>query len=254
MCAVLRVDHQLPSFPIPSQRRSGRGEKRRRDSPVDPRPSELGFRPPSSARRPYPRSAMALTSAQRIALTVSLFGLLAFLLGVIAENKKPPFGTPIKGKDVVICNFPSDPTIAMGSLSIVSLVIAAIIGHVSIFFPYKGKSVPRGELFQSTSLSVFFVIAELVSALAFAMLLWATITEGQHRTSNIHHDMDYQCPTAKTGLFGGAAFLALDAALFWLVCQMLALNARADYLEEDDDKGEYGQVYAADADADGSKV
>jgi len=197
-----------------------------------------------------------LTSAKRIALTVSLFGLLAFLLGVFAENKKPPYGTPIKGKDVVICKFPSDPTIAMGSLSIVSLVIAAMIGHVSIFFPYKGKSVPRGSLFQSTSLSVFFVIAELVSALAFAMLLWATITESHHRTSNIHQDMDTRCPTAKTGLFGGAAFLALDAALFWLVCQMLALNARADYLEEDDDKGEYGQVYAADADGDGdgSKV
>jgi len=32
-----------------------------------------------------------LTSAQRIALTVSLFGLLAFLLGVIAENKKVVF-------------------------------------------------------------------------------------------------------------------------------------------------------------------
>lgn len=197
--------------------------------------------------------AMGLTSAQRIALTVSLFGLLAFLLGVVAENKKPPYGTPIKGKDVVICKFPSDPTIAMGSLSIVALVLAAFIGHVAIFYPYKGKSVPRGALFQSTSLSVFFVIAELVSALAFAMLLWATITEGHHRTSNVHHDMDTLCPTAKTGLFGGAAFLALDAALFWLVCQMLALNARADYLDEDeDDKGEYGQVYAADAD--GTKV
>jgi hypothetical protein len=84
------------------------------------------------------------------------------------------------------------------------------------------------------------------------MLLWATITESHPRTSNIHHDMDTQCPTAKTGLFGGAAFLALDAALFWLVCQMLALNARADYLDEDDDKGEYGQVYAEDGD--GSKV
>jgi len=33
---------------------------------------------------------------------------------------------------------------------------------------------------------------------------------------------------------------------------MLALNARADYLDEDDNKGEYGQVYAAEVDA--SKV
>jgi hypothetical protein len=92
----------------------------------------------------------------------------------------------------------------------------------------------------------------LVSALAFAMLLWATVTEGLHRSDNIHQDMEYNCPTAKTGLFGGAAFLALDASLFWLVCQMLALNARADYLDEDDNKGEYGQVYATEVD--GSKV
>uniref|UniRef100_A0A0A9AJG8 MARVEL domain-containing protein n=1 Tax=Arundo donax TaxID=35708 RepID=A0A0A9AJG8_ARUDO len=195
---------------------------------------------------------MALSSPQRIALIVAFFGLLAFVLGVIAENKKPPYGTPIQGKDVVLCKFPNDPTIAMGSLSLVALVLTAIVGHVAIFHPYSGKSVPRGALFQSTSLSVFFVVAELVSALAFAMLIWATVTEGLHRTNNIHHDMDYQCPTAKTGLFGGAAFLSLDAALFWLVCQMLALNTRADYLDEDDNKGEYGQVYAAEVD--GSKV
>jgi hypothetical protein len=77
------------------------------------------------------------------------------------------------------------------------------------------------------------------------MLLWATVTESLHRSNNTHQDMHYNCPTAKTGLFGGAAFLALDASLFWLVCQMLALNARADYMDEDD-KGEYGQVCAAE--------
>ena len=73
---------------------------------------------------------------------------------------QPASGTPITGKDVVICKFPSDPTLAMGSLSIVALVVAAIVGHVAIFFPYSGKSVPRGALFQSTSLTVFFVVAE----------------------------------------------------------------------------------------------
>ncbi|KAJ1261362.1 hypothetical protein BS78_09G024100 [Paspalum vaginatum] len=195
---------------------------------------------------------MALSASLRFSLILAFFGILAFVLGVIAENKKPASGTPIQGKDVVICKFPSDPSIAMGSMSVVALVAAAIVGHVAIFFPYSSKSVPRGALFQSTSLTVFFVVAELVSGLALAMLLWATITEGIHRSNNIHHDMDYQCPTAKTGLFGGAAFLALDAALFWLVCQMLALNARADYLDEDDNKGEYGQVYAAEVDV--SKV
>lgn len=85
-----------------------------------------------------------------------------------------------------------------------------------------------------------------VSALALAMMMWVTITEGLHHSRNVHHDLGYQCPTTKTGLFGGAAFLALDASLFWFICQTLTLNARADYLDEEDPKGEYGQVSVTD--------
>ncbi|KAG1339166.1 hypothetical protein COCNU_04G014720 [Cocos nucifera] len=164
----------------------------------------------------------------------------------------PPSGTPIVGKGVVICKFPSDPTIALGSFSVVMLFLAVIVGHVAVYFPYKGKSVPQQALFRSTPLVVFFVIAEMLSALAMGMMMWATITEGLNRVHNIHHDLKTQCPTAKTGLFGGAAFLSLDAVLMWLVCQMLTLNARGDYLDENDPKGEYGQVYATDYSAKGA--
>lgn len=80
-----------------------------------------------------------------------------------------------------------------------------------------------------------------VSVLGFGLLLWVTITEGLHRSRSVHPtDLGYQCPTAKTGLFGGAAFVALDAALLWLVCQLLTINHRADYLEEED-----GRVHPA---------
>ncbi|KAJ4910690.1 Uncharacterized protein Rs2_05311 [Raphanus sativus] len=51
---------------------------------------------------------MAVTM-KHMSLIVSLFGVLSFLLGVIAENKKPASGTPINGKGVVICKYPSDP-------------------------------------------------------------------------------------------------------------------------------------------------
>ena len=44
--------------------------------------------------------------------------------------------------------------------------------------------------------------------------------------------METTCPTAKTGLLGGGAFVSLDSALFWLVALMLADNAREDYFEE----------------------
>jgi len=195
---------------------------------------------------------MASKQTVHIALAVAAFGLVAFIFGVIAENKKPASGTAIPGKDVVICKYPSDPTVALGSLSIVALLVSVIIGWYSVFFPYNGKSVPTGALFRSTTLIVFFTIAIGCSLLAGGMMMWATITEGLHRARNVHHNLQTGCPTAKTGLFGGAAFLALDAALFWLVCQMLTHNARDDYLEEEDPKGEYGQVLATDYDRNGN--
>ncbi|KAJ4962836.1 hypothetical protein NE237_022775 [Protea cynaroides] len=187
-----------------------------------------------------------------ISLAVATFGVLAFVFGVVAENKKPDYGTPVTGKGVVTCHFPSDPTVALGSLSIVALFLSACSGIFSILYPYKGKSVPVGALFQSTTLVVFLIVALVVSGLAEGLMMWATITEGLHISHNVHYNLEYQCPTAKTGLFGGAAFLAFDASLFWLVCQMLALNARADYLKEDDPKGEYGEVLATEYDARGN--
>lgn len=193
---------------------------------------------------------MALKPSQ-LALVVAFFGILAFVFGVIAENKKPAAGTKIQGKGVIICKFPNDPTVSLGSLSVVALLISAVLGVIAVFFPYKGQFVPKAALFRSTSLTVFFCIAAAVTVLAEAMMLWATITEGLHRSQNIHHNFETECATAKTGLFGGAAFLALDASLFWLVCMMLTDNARADYLEDDDPKGTYGQVLATEYDTNG---
>lgn len=70
------------------------------------------------------------------------------------------------------------------------------------------------------------------SGLALAFILWPTITEQLHISRNVHHNLETSCPTAKTGLLGGGAFLSLDSALFWLVSLMLASNAREDYLSE----------------------
>lgn len=49
---------------------------------------------------------------------------------------------------------------------------------------------------------------------------------------NVHHNLTTECPTAKTGLLGGGAFVSLDSALFWLVALMLADNAREDHFDE----------------------
>uniref|UniRef100_A0A0E0DUD4 Uncharacterized protein n=1 Tax=Oryza meridionalis TaxID=40149 RepID=A0A0E0DUD4_9ORYZ len=59
-----------------------------------------------------------------------------------------------------------------------------------------------------------------------ATTAWVTASEVMHYVRNVHGgDPGYTCPTAKTGVLGGAAFLNLNASLFWLLYLMLAGNA-----------------------------
>ncbi|KAE8655776.1 SHK1 binding protein 1 isoform 1 [Hibiscus syriacus] len=169
---------------------------------------------------------------KQAALIVGGLGVLSFIFGVIAENKKPAAGTPIPGKDSVLCKYPSDPSVALGYLSVSFLILSSFAGYWSLFYPYKGKSVPHSVLFQSTSFTIFFSIAWFTGGLAATLLLWPTITEHLHLTRNVHHNLETQCPTAKTGLLGGGAFVSLDSALFWLVALMLADNARQDHFDQ----------------------
>lgn len=86
------------------------------------------------------------------------------------------------------------------------------------------------------------------AGLAAVLLLWPTITEQLHLTRNVHHNLNTDCPTAKTGVLGGGAFISLNASLFWLVSLMLADNVREDHFEEVDADGKekHGQVLATD--------
>ncbi|KAL4378608.1 hypothetical protein GQ457_02G019440 [Hibiscus cannabinus] len=186
---------------------------------------------------------MAVT-IKKAALIVGALGVLSFVFGVIAENKKPAAGTPIPGKDVVICKYPWDPSVPLGYLSVSFLLLSSFAGYRFLFYPYKGKSVPQSVLFQNTSFFAFFnvafgtlkvvimVMGRFTGGLAATMLLWPTITEHLHLTHKVHHDLSTQCPTAKTGVLGGGAFLSLDASLFWLVALMLADNAREDHFDQ----------------------
>lgn len=125
--------------------------------------------------------------------------------------------------------------------------IVRIFDCLSAFFYIKLRF-----FFLTTVIILCLGETRVVTVLAEVFMLWATITEGLHRSRNIHHNLETDCATAKTGLFGGAAFLALDAALFWLICMMLTDNARSDYLDNDDPKGTYGQVLATEYDTNGS--
>jgi len=176
-------------------------------------------------------SNMAITAVQ-MAIIVGVLGLISFILGVLAETKKPAAGTPIPGKDVVICKYPSSPTVVLGSLSFVFLIASSVFGYLSVFYPYRGKQVPQSILFKSMNFTIFFNVSVFAAGMGAMFLLWPTITEQLHRSHNVHHNLETECPTAKTGLLGGGAFVSLDAALLWMVALMLAVNAREDFLDE----------------------
>ncbi|KAK9683971.1 hypothetical protein RND81_10G178400 [Saponaria officinalis] len=188
---------------------------------------------------------MAL-SMKQMALLTTFFGFVSFICGVIAENKKPAAGTPIPGKGVVICKYPSDPYVVLGYISFVTLLVSTVIGYLSLFYPYNKRAIPYSALFRSTTMLVFFNIAWLTAGLAAALLIWPTITEQFHLRHTVHHDMNYACPTAKTGLIGGGAFVSLDSCLFWLICLMLTSNAREDYFEENEDAQKEESVQVID--------
>ncbi|CAH2056594.1 unnamed protein product [Thlaspi arvense] len=123
-------------------------------------------------------------------------------------------------KGVVICEYPYDPTVVLGYLSVGFLVASTVAG--------------------------------CNAGLALAFLLWPTITEQLHLIRNIHHNLRTDCPIAKTGLLGGGAFLSLNTSLFWLVSLMLADNAREDYFDEVEGvKGELGSFPGLDYEVDG---
>ncbi|KAK3135338.1 hypothetical protein QOZ80_5BG0417760 [Eleusine coracana subsp. coracana] len=146
---------------------------------------------------------MALSQSTQLGLATASFGVLSF---VLAELKKPPAG----------------------------------LGALAVFFPYGGRRVPRKALLGYTPLYVFFHVAVGVTVAGLGMTMWPTVAEAAHRVRNVHRDPGYACPTAKTGVLGGAAFLNLNAMLFWIVCLMLAGNVREDYFDDGDGDAEGG--------------
>ncbi|BBN18815.1 hypothetical protein MPTK1_8g05730 [Marchantia polymorpha subsp. ruderalis] len=188
---------------------------------------------------------MALGQAGWAAVAFTGPGLLAFIFAVVAENKKPTDDMAEMNyvNGVTTCNYPSDPTVALGSLAVVFLFISAILATVSFYFPYNKKAVSKSILWRSTSLVVFTLLSFMIFMVAEGLLLWAILVENDHRKNNVHVGEIKACPTAKAGLFGGAGFLALDATLFFLIALMLTMNSRSDYLDGDaDDRGTYGEV------------
>lgn len=170
-------------------------------------------------------------------------GIASFILGVLAENAKPTDINLVSDGATTVCSYPKDSTPALGSAAVVFLFVSFLVAISSLIYPYDGKGVPLRALYKSAGLVVFVLLAVAIFFTAEGLMLWATVEQRVARRNPVHVGQLSACPGAKAGLFGGAAFLALDATLFWLICVMLALNARAAYLYDgEDDKGVYGEL------------
>ncbi|EPS65051.1 hypothetical protein M569_09730, partial [Genlisea aurea] len=173
---------------------------------------------------------MAVTPKQYAAV-VMILGAGSFVFGILAEHLKPPGGVPTQRNGFVFCSFPSDRSVFLGYASTALLMAATVAGYFSVFYPYDGKSIPRAAVFSSGWCSTNIYVAVASAILGIVFLLWQSIEEQLHRTMNVHKDLNYDCPTAKTGLFGGGAFVSLNSALFWLMALLIVTNVREDYFE-----------------------
>ncbi|KAI7987255.1 hypothetical protein LOK49_LG13G03038 [Camellia lanceoleosa] len=117
-------------------------------------------------------------------------------------------------------------------------VIVAALGVMSFIFGVvaeqkkEGKSVPQSAFFSNTKFNIFRNIALATSGFAVSLILYATITRHFLMIRNVHHNLEAECPIAKSGILGGAAFVSLDSSLFWLIVLMLVTNVREDYFDE----------------------
>ncbi|KAL5554414.1 hypothetical protein UlMin_041815 [Ulmus minor] len=108
---------------------------------------------------------MAVTVKQ-MALVVAFTTSPMLELGLVALYNSfliPASRTPITRKGVVIYKYPYDPTVALGNLSFAFLLISMVDGFLSLFYPYKGKSLPQAALFRTLFWLVALMLADNAS-------------------------------------------------------------------------------------------
>lgn len=100
-----------------------------------------------------------------------IFFFLSILSSILLDSIKiismlqPAFGNPEiqTSSHRVICNYPPDPTVVLGFLSIASLTASVVLGYYSVLYPYNSTSVPSYVFFRSIPFFVFFLITMWIS-------------------------------------------------------------------------------------------
>nr|XP_011467205.1 PREDICTED: uncharacterized protein LOC101306845 [Fragaria vesca subsp. vesca] len=129
---------------------------------------------------------MAVTMT-KMSVLIGALGILSFLFGILAETNKPAAGVPIIGRGMVICKYPSDPTLAYAWLSFGFLLLCSVDSGFSIFYSYKGRKAPTSVFFQSTNFNFFFTITlQVTLALLLSHESYSRSNVDSHSIFDLH--------------------------------------------------------------------
>lgn len=109
----------------------------------------------------------------------------------------------------------TDPSVVLGDLSKACLIASTLLGYISVFYPYDGKSVPRGFMFKDIIFTIFFSAALLYSAAA----------------TNVLWDDEASCSEClgEAGNLEGGGYISLGASLLWWATLAWAGFVREEY-------------------------
>lgn len=153
-----------------------------------------------------------------ISLTVGILGLVAVLLGIIAEVKRVKVGDLLIS-DSGICLYPTSPSMALGIVAGLVLLVAEVIANAA-----PGCVCCCGGLYRSSCKKAIaitcLVFSWITFIVAFSLLMAGAGQSGRHITTT-DSSGNYFCSYVKPGIFAGGAVVAIPTVICAIVYYLL---------------------------------
>lgn len=155
---------------------------------------------------------------------VGFLGLLAVLLGVVAEVKRVKIGD-IGETDSGLCLYHTSPSEALGIVSALALFVAEVIVNAAAgYLSCCCRGLYRSSCKKAIAI-ICLVISWITFSLASIILMVGAVQSGQYTTST--GDSGTICCTyVKTGIFAVGAVLAIPSVICGIIYYILASEVK----------------------------
>lgn len=153
-----------------------------------------------------------------ISLVVGFLGLLAAVLGIVAEVKR------VKPDDIVVhsngtCSYPTSPSEALGIVAGLVLLLAQVIANAA-----PGCVCCCGGLYRSSCKKTIAIICLVISWITF-IVAFITLMSGPHITTTDSFG-NISCSYVSPGIFAGGAVFAILTVLCAIVYYLLTVEVK----------------------------